>query len=71
MTSTQPNDILEDLESAVGLLVDGALSGIRKSPQCPDGDRPVLYVAFAVLCALHERCTKDQILRILEEQIRD
>jgi hypothetical protein len=66
------NDILENLHAGLTLLLAGAYTQMRKAEdKHEDSDNDVKDIAFEVLCALHDRCSKREIYDILDTRIRD
>jgi len=68
---SETGDILEDLEAAVEMLLEGAYSKLSRAVG-PSGALPLVKeMGFSVLCALHGRMTRQQMLELLCERIHD
>lgn len=72
-TATSRNDILENFGTAVELVFWGAYAQFKAHEFTVKGStgQNLNDMCFEMLCVLHERMTKDEMLHVLMERIHD
>lgn len=63
--------VMEDLGTAIELVVAGAHKQVQKIAPDADANEVALNIVFELLCVAHNCATKAQILEVLETRIRD